>query len=223
MAQADKDLGPLRLVLPIIDGHGADAEEPFVSIEDSAAKLVSYVRESCAGHVALVAGLSIGAQIVVEALSQQPELADAALIESACVVPLTGTGAMATLGGAVAGLAQHEWFARAQARSLAIPEDEFDLYFEDSRRMRPATLSAVVRANGTYSLKPSFSQVKAPMLVCVGGREPRPMRESAELVATAAPNAELRVMEGMAHGELSLRHPDLYVRMLAGLLGEVGD
>jgi pimeloyl-ACP methyl ester carboxylesterase len=219
MAQAQRRLGPLRFVLPIIDGHGADAETAFVSIEGSASNLVSYVREECAGHVAMVAGLSIGAQIVVEALSQEPTLADAALVESACVVPLSGTGAMAAVSGAVAGLAQHEWFARAQAKSLALPDDEFDLYFEDSRRMRPATLSAVVRANGTYSLKPGFSRITAPMLVCVGSKEPRPMRESAEILSATAPHAELRVLEGMGHGELSLRHPDLYVEMLAELLG----
>jgi pimeloyl-ACP methyl ester carboxylesterase len=222
MVQVQRRLGPLCFVLPIIDGHGADAETPFVSIEDSASNLVSYVREECAGHVAVVAGLSIGAQIVVEALSQDPDIADAALIESACVVSLSGTGAMATVSGAVAGLAQHEWFARAQAKSLALPDDEFDLYFEDSRRMRPATLSAVVRANGSYSLKPGFSQATAPMFVCVGSKEPRPMRESAELIAAAVPHAELRVLEGMGHGELSLRHPDLYAGMLAELLGEAG-
>jgi pimeloyl-ACP methyl ester carboxylesterase len=55
-----------HVIHPIIDGHG---EEAFISISDSATKLIHYIDTQCSGRVFVIAGLSIGAQIVTEVLS----------------------------------------------------------------------------------------------------------------------------------------------------------
>ena len=48
-----------HVVLPILDGH-ADSDAPFNSIEDTAAKIISYIDEHFGGKVLAVGGLSLG-------------------------------------------------------------------------------------------------------------------------------------------------------------------
>ena len=59
-----------RVVTPIIDGHGDAWDSTFVSINKSAKQVIKYIKENCDGKVLALCGLSIGAQIIVEILSQ---------------------------------------------------------------------------------------------------------------------------------------------------------
>ena len=83
------------VVTPTIDGHGDDADTAFISIEDSAEKLIHYIDTECGGKVFALAGLSIGAQIVTEVLSQKGDIAEFAVIESALVIPIKGVATIA--------------------------------------------------------------------------------------------------------------------------------
>lgn len=208
-----------HLVLPIVDGHGEAGDTPFVSIEDLARTLMAYIDEQLGGQVALLGGLSLGAQIAVELLSTRPQMAEHALIESALVYPISGAGLLAKSSGWAHGLVRQRWFARAQAKSLALPDDLFELYYQDSMRMSKETLEAISRSNGTYTLKEDLLRhSRAKTLVVVGARELEIMRRSARRLHEVLPVSELYLAPQMGHGELSLRHPEAYVALLRTLL-----
>ena len=82
--------------------------------------------------VLAIAGLSLGAQITAEILSVRADIAQYALIESALVLPIKGTVAMASANKLLFGLIKKKWYSRIQAKALAVPEEWFDLYYEDS-------------------------------------------------------------------------------------------
>ena len=82
-----------HVVLPVLDGH-ADSDAPFTSIEDNAARLISYIDAHFGGQVLVLGGLSLGGQIAVEMLSQRKDVCRYALIESALVKPSKLTAAM---------------------------------------------------------------------------------------------------------------------------------
>ena len=68
-----------------------------------------------------VGGLSLGGQIAVEALCQQADIADYAVLESALVIPIPGTRAMVAPTVRMSyGLIRNRWFAKLQAKS-ALP------------------------------------------------------------------------------------------------------
>ena len=53
-----------HIVMPILNGHsGSDA--PFTSIENNASDIISYIDKNFGGHVLLIGGLSLGAQVLV--------------------------------------------------------------------------------------------------------------------------------------------------------------
>lgn len=116
-----------RVITPIIDGHGEDHSETFSSIEDSVQKLIYFIDRKHGGRVFVLCGLSLGAQIVVETLSQRSTIAEHAIIESALAFRMRAVEALATpTYNLCCGLIKRRWFSEMQAKELLIPEGMFE-------------------------------------------------------------------------------------------------
>lgn len=202
-----------RLIVPTLDGHDDDGDTTFRSIADSAAQCLAYLDANYGGSVYAIAGLSIGAQIVVEMLARRPKLARYAIIESALVYPLAGSGLMAALTPLFYGLIQNKRVARKQAQVLQIPDSLFERYYAASLRMTCQSLANITRSNGHFPLPASISETQANVRIVVGGAELGIMKRSASRLHEAIPGSTLRVFPGWKHGAASLAHPDLYLQM----------
>jgi hypothetical protein len=200
-----------NVIRPVIDGHAEDGKETFLSIEDSAAKLIDYIDHHCNGKVHLLCGLSIGAQIVTEVLTQREDITDFAVIESALVIPIKKTTAvMAPINSLSYGLIGNKSFSKMQAKALCVPSEKFERYHQDSLKMSKQSLINMVRSNGTYALKQN--------LIVVGQKELGIMKKSAFLLNREIPHSRLFVAKGMKHGELSLKYPERFVELIKELL-----
>ena len=62
-----------HVILPVLDGH-AGSDAPFSTIEENAARLISYIETHFGGRVLAVGGLSLGGQVAVEMLSQRKDI-----------------------------------------------------------------------------------------------------------------------------------------------------
>ena len=62
-----------HVVLPVLDGH-ADSDASFTTIEENAARLITYIDTHWGGQVLAIGGLSLGGQIAVEMLSQRKDI-----------------------------------------------------------------------------------------------------------------------------------------------------
>ena len=144
-----------HVVLPVLDGH-ADSDAPFASIEDNAARLISYIDAHFGGQVLAIGGLSLGGQIAVEMLSQRKDICRYAFLESTLVKPSKLTAAMiGPAFGMSYGLVRQKWFAKLQADYLGIPKPLFDDYFRDTCAISRADMIAFLKANSLYTIKPS--------------------------------------------------------------------
>lgn len=95
--------------------HGEDGEETFISIENSAAKVIEYIDTHCNGRVFAIGGLSIGVQIVTEVLSQRINISNYSVIESALTYPIKGITAMTIPTYKLFyGLIKQRWFSKLQ-------------------------------------------------------------------------------------------------------------
>lgn len=204
-----------NVVTPIIDGYGENSSNDFVSIEDSAMKLVEYIEQEHNGKVFALGGLSIGAQIVTEALTQSKDIANFAILESALVLPVRGTKALTipTLKLCY-GLIKMKWFAKLQSKYLCVPKTMFEQYYTDSLKISKQTLINTAFSNGTYTLKTNIEKTKTKVLIIVGEKEIGIMRKSANLLNDKIPNRELFISQKMGHGELSMSYPVEYVRII---------
>ena len=203
-----------HVVLPVLDGH-ADSDAPFTTIEDNAARLISYIDTRFGGKVLAIGGLSLGGQIAVEMLSRRPDICRYALIESALVRPMKLTAALIPPAfGMSYGLIGQRWFAKLQADYLGIPGELFDDYFRDTGLISRADMIAFLKANSLYTIKPGLSETRAKVKIVAGAREQKNIRDSAAMLNRTIPESSMEILPGLRHGDLSINHPEAYVRML---------
>ena len=208
-----------HVVLPVLDGH-ADSDAPFTTIEDNAARLISYIDTRFGGQILAIGGLSLGGQIAVEMLSQRKDICRYALLESALVKPMKMTAALiGPTFGMSYGLIQQKWFAKLQADYLGIPRNLFEDYFRDTCAISKADMIAFLKTNSLYAIKPSLSETQAKVKIVAGSKEQKNIRDSAELLHQAIPGSCMELLPGLRHGDLSINHPQLYGRMLTEWIG----
>ena len=208
-----------HIVTPIIDGHGEDSETTFVSIQDSAQKLIRYIDENLGGKVYAVCGLSLGAQITVELLSRAPEIAKYAVIESALAVPLKGfIQLMGKSVGLFYGLIHYRWFAKMQSKALCVRSGLFEEYFKDSRSMSRKSLENIIASNAAYAAPETLRSSKTRALIIIGSEEKGMMGKSVRKLAGILPQAQVYIAPGMKHGELSLAHGTEYLAAIKNFM-----
>ena len=213
-AQAELLSDRYHVVLPVLDGHG-DSDADFISIEENASRIISFIDREYGGSVFLAGGLSLGGQILVEMLSQRADVCRYAIIESASVIPSPITNTL--VGPAFASsypLIQKRWFAKMQFHYLRIRDDLFEDYFRDTARISKRNMIAFLKANTSYMHQKELQKCGARIRIVVGEKEQKKMLYSARKLCKILPYCELEIKEGLYHGEYSLNHPDQYVQEL---------
>ena len=207
-----------HVVIPVLDGHPG-SDRPFTSIEACAAGIISCIDTRFGGSVALIAGLSLGGQILAEMLSLRKDLCRAAIIESASVIPMKLTrclvGPMLDMSY---GLIKKPWFSRLQFRYLGIKEQLYPEYFEDTCRITKEDMKSFLKANASYPLKEAISQTKARVLIFAGRKEPSVVLRSAKLLSQKIPGSTLEIGRSMRHGDLSINRPAEFAAKVTALL-----
>ena len=210
-----------HVILPILDGH-AGSDAPFTSIEENAKRVIQYIDENLNGSVTMICGLSLGAQIAVEILSQRFDICKAAIIESALVIPMKLTHALTKpMMDMSFGLIAKEWFAKLQFQSLRIKPDLYEEYYRDTCQITKADMIAFLKANSNYGVKSQLADTKAKVAIVVGAREHSVMIRSANQLHRMIPDSSLAILENMHHGDYSINHEKTYTDNLKKLLHSI--
>ena len=203
-----------HVILPILDGH-AGSDRSFTTIEDNAAEIIDFIRSDLGGSVYLLGGLSLGAQVALEMLSQQGDICEYAIIESATVIPSRVTHALIRPSIACSyGLIKQKWFARLQFKSLRIKDDLFNDYFRDTCAITKEDMIAFLQANTSYAIKESLKNTTADVRIYYGEKEIRGIKQSAQRIKGMIPTASVSELSGMVHGEFSINHAADYVKTI---------
>ncbi|MCO4529139.1 Alpha/beta superfamily hydrolase [Streptococcus infantarius subsp. infantarius] len=213
-AQMDLLCENYHVVLPILDGHaGSDAD--FTSIEDNAKRLLDYIDKTYGGSVFLIAGLSLGGQILLEMLALRKDICQYAIVESAAIIPdkLTA-GLVAPLFSMSFPLIKKKWFAKMQFRSLGIRADLFEHYYGDTVKLSKQNLIAFTKVSSLYQVKKNLKNSLARVRIIVGEKETKKMHASARYLHDLLPDSRLEIKAGLAHGQYAINQPDLYVKEL---------
>lgn len=213
-AQMDLLCENYHVVLPILDEHaGSDAD--FTSIEDNAKRLLDYIDKTYGGSVFLIAGLSLGGQILLEMLALRKNICQYAIVESAAIIPdkLTA-GLVAPLFSMSFPLIKKKWFAKMQFCYLGIRADLFEHYYGDTVKLSKQNLIAFTKASSLYQVKKNLKNSLARVRIIVGEKETKKMHASARYLHDLLPDSRLEIKAGLAHGQYAINQPDLYVKEL---------
>lgn len=209
-----------HVITPVIDGHGEDGETTFISISTIAEKIISYIDENCGSSVKAICGLSIGAQIVVDILSKRYDIARFSIIESALVKPVKFLNLLyLPIINISYPLIKYKWYSRLQSKVLFVPDENLDKYYEDSCKISKESLINITLSNGLFKLDPNISNTKTKVLILVGEKEIKNMKQSAIELHKNIKESELVIVPKSGHGEISLLRPIEYCNYLCNLLG----
>ena len=217
-AEAELLKNQYHVVLPILDGH-AGSDNDFISIEKNASRLISFIDKEFGGSVLLIGGLSLGAQILVEMLTQRNSICQSAVIESASVIPSKLTNYLIKPMFSLSyGLVKKKYFAQMQFDYLHIRKDLFEDYYRDTSQISKENMIAFLEANTSYEIKPSLQETHTKVHILVGGKEQKKMICSAEQLHKSLPGSVLEIKKGLYHGEYSINCPEEYTKELLDMI-----
>ncbi len=211
-------LPEFHCLVPDLPDHGGSipAAGPF-SMPAAVDAVVDLIRRRSHGGRAHVAGLSLGAQVLVALLARAPEIVDRALVSGALVRPLPGSrwlhGLLDLTVRAYMPFRNYGWLVRANAWGYGIPSAYLDAFREDTRRLTADSFLRIMAANLSFRLPENLSRVSTPTLVLAGAREYGVMRRSARDLAAALPHGRAAIVQGARHN-WPLEHPDLFAEVL---------
>lgn len=208
-----------HVLVPDLPGHGQSEEGSGFSIRGSAQELTKRIEKASEQRV-IVVGFSLGAQITLEILNLRPDLIDYAVINSALVRPMPfARSLIAPIVKSTSFLVRNRSFARLQAKELSIGNEYFETYFSETKRIKSETLIKVLKENMTYTLPENFKQARAKILVTVGQKEKRIMKNSALEIVRGNQNCKGIMFPGVKHG-IPLAQPDLYNETVEAWINE---
>jgi len=183
-------------LVPDLAEHGQSVNEKPFSIQNSAERIAELIRTQAHGGKAHVVGLSEGAQITVALLALAPELVNHAVISSALVRPIPGTGLLTpklialSFRWTVPPFKNNEWWVRMNMKYAAgVPEKYFSQFSKTFRETTESGFTNVMVENQRFRLPQGLERVEVPTLIVVGKHEYAAMRQSACDLANAIPNA----------------------------------
>lgn len=200
-------------LIPDLPGHGRSRSGSF-SIQDSAEQVIQLISEVAPNKKVIVIGFSLGAQILVKMLSIKEDLIDVAIINSALTKPMAvGSKLLMPILKISFPLVKWKSFAKLQAKELYIHEEQFPLYFEDSANTNLNSFIQVMKENMSFSIPPRYSKTNAKILVTVGEKEKKIMRDSAVELVKENANAKGIIIPNVGHG-IPLVNPTYFNQMV---------
>lgn len=200
-----------------LPGHGKSKNALF-TIPSATEPIYAIIEKHRKDKKVYMVGFSLGAQVLVEYLSLNPNHIDKALIHSALVVPIPW---MKLLSGPYAWLAtklsKRKFFLKKQAKALHLAGTEEDWFYETVSSITRPQFKQMLLENATYGLPSSFSEVKSDLFLLYGAKELKAMKQSYHALLNQHTKAQGRMVEGQTHG-ICLFSPSFFNEILRSFL-----
>ncbi len=223
--QLDALSNEFHCLVPDLPGHGRSTTKSAFTIQEAAVQVAALIQQQAHGGKAVVVGLSLGAQVVVQLLATAPTCVESAIISSA-LLHSVGPKWLYSLSMlrwtywlGVTPFKNMAWYTRLNMRSAAgIPDAYFAQFNADYQNMTADIFAHITHENMHFRLPTGLDNATMPVLVVVGKREYGIMQQSARELAAALPNARSIMVEvGRTTAEnhnWNLNNPDLFTHMV---------
>ena len=164
-----------------------------------------------------IGGLSLGGQILLEIAARRNGISRFFIFESTLAIPMRVSAVFVSVSVYLSyPLIKHKWFSRLQAKTLGIPADLFEEYYDSSIHISKESLLRMLRENAVFVPDPAIKDINA--LVVIGSKERRVMLRSARRLCKMIERNRIKILHGYSHGELSLEHPNEYAELLMKMI-----
>lgn len=200
-----------------LPGHGKSNQEEWRSLADTADQVAEVIRSHATGGKAHVVGLSLGGYVTLHLLDRHPSLIDHAIISGVTSSPLPNAKSMLMQMKVMSYVIKSDLLIRMQGKMLHIPDDSLEAYTDGMRSMNRDAFLKIGDEVVYFQAPDSLAQVDVPTLVVSGTVELQPIKDSVAHLSRLLPNAQGRMVEGVAHA-WNGQAPEVFNAMLRAWL-----
>ncbi|MBP3951762.1 alpha/beta fold hydrolase [Bacillus suaedae] len=196
-------------LIPDMPEHGKSRNGLPFKIDETAVEINKLIIEKSNGKCVIAIGFSLGAQVLIAMLSQKPTLIDFAMINSALVKPVPFAKALTKSMLFAFPLVRIRAFSNIQAKSMYLDGEFQDIYYEESCQLKKDAFTRVMYENMSFMIPDSFKNATGKILVTVGEKERRMMKDSMKEIIESHPNSRGLIFPNIGHG-FSLANPSSF-------------
>ena len=202
-------------LIPDLPEQGRSGDNVTFSIQRCAEQIIELMGEKGKDKQIIVIGFSLGAQVLIEMLSQKPHLIDFGMINSALVKPIPFASFLLKSLKITYPLVKIKFFSKIQAKSMYIHRDDFETYYLESSQMNRETFVRIMEENMSFTIPENFKNATGNILVTVGEKERKIMKESFSALINSHSNCKGVIFPKVGHG-MSLAQPEIFNRLVVG-------
>jgi pimeloyl-ACP methyl ester carboxylesterase len=204
-------------IVPDLPEHGKSAEVKPFTIDGSAGMVVDLINNHAYNGKAHVVGLSLGAQIIVQIMATHPEVVDNALITGTLVRTMPNTETLLKLVDytfkAYEPVKDTNFFIKANMRMYNISKNHFDQFKESTLQIKADSLNRILYDNLFFKLPEGLENLDVPVLVMMGEKDYKVIKESAKDLIRSIPNSEAYIVPKQGH-VWNMESPKLFNKVL---------
>ncbi len=208
-------------IVPDLPGHGKSAEVKPFSIESSADMIIDIIKNHAHNGKAHLVGISLGAQIIVQLLSANPEIVDHVLISGTLVRNFEPSETFLNLLDNLIEtyLPDKNKTIRIMSyvRSYNIPKNLHSKFKESTYIIEPCSLDKIIRENMLFRMPSGLKNANVPVLIMTGQKNSIIIKESAMDLLNMLPNSKGAVALKVGH-LWNIENPELFNEVLKSWL-----
>lgn len=229
-------LSDFHCLVPDLPEHDHSADVRPFTFSKASELMMNVITEKSHGGSAHLVGLSLGAQLGVQMLSDFPKIIKSAFLSSPMLKPVFGSN----LGFYnedvlrwlhrifMQPLKNWDWWIQLNMKySAGIPQEFFPDFKRGFQIMSEDAFARIMTAGMGFRLPAGLERIITRTLVTVGNREYRAMKESAKMLAAVLHNAQTFIVSTDRQHNLAESHnwalstPDLFAASVKAWVTEV--
>lgn len=204
-----------------LPGHGKSSEIIPSTIRDTANLIINIIQNNAHGDKAHLIGLSMGAQVIIQILSTNPDIVNYALITGALVRTTPPTESFLKLLDylieSYLPVKNNPLYVNSYLRSYNLPKDLHEKFRESTYLIKQDSLNTIIRENMLFEMPDGLENANVPVLVMTGEKDYSIINESAENLISTLPNSKRAYAQGVGH-MWPIENPELFNNFLRAWL-----
>jgi pimeloyl-ACP methyl ester carboxylesterase len=203
--------------------HGKSTIFKSFTIKSAAGMVVNLIKNHAHGGKAHLVGISLGAQIIVQILATHPDVVSHALITGTLIRSKNQSEELLKLVDytfkVYEPVKDTRFFLKANMRMYNISKDHFDQLKKSTLLLKADSLHKILHENLFFTLPEGLNKADVPVLVMVGEKDYKVIKESVRDLVNALPNSKSYIVPKGSH-VWNMESPLLFNKVLRSFISE---
>lgn len=198
-----KEFDDYHCIVPDLPEHGRSINIKPFTINKSAEMISEIIRNHTSKGKAHLVGISVGAQIIIQILSKNPELVDHAIISGTLIQRNSHNESLLKLLDYAINVYKPvkdtDFFIKANMRTYNMPKYLFDKFKESTLVIKHDSLNRILKENIFFKLPDGLEKIEVPVLVMAGEKDYKIIKDSADDLLTSLKMSQGYIAPNVGH------------------------